>query len=147
MTDPLANPSIHPFSLTPEPIEVLSLTGKLEDDATGAVVTFMGRVRNNNRNRTVLRLEYEGAEDIANNEWGKIAQETARHFSISCLSASHRVGTLEVGEIAVWIGVASPHRSTAFDACRHLIDELKLRLPIWKKEYYADGESEWLQGE
>jgi len=60
-----------------------------------------------------LRSGSEGAEDIANNEWGKIAQETARHFSISCLSASHRVGTLEVGEIAVWIGVASPHRRTA----------------------------------
>jgi molybdopterin synthase catalytic subunit len=119
---------------------------ELSDPAAGARVTFAGNVRRTNRDRNVVRLEYEAAEDLARNEFARIAEEARQRFDITDLQCVHRVGSLEVGETAVWIEVLAPHRGDAFDACRFLIDQLKLRLPIWKKEFYTDGESDWIEG-
>ncbi len=110
----------------------------------GALATFEGRVRSLNQGRAVTRLEYEGAEALAKNEFAKIEKEALSHFDIIEVRCIHRVGLLEIGDTAVWIGVLAAHRGPAFDACRYVIDELKKRLPIWKKEHYTDGDSGWI---
>ncbi len=132
------------FALSDLPLLEHSLVQSLNDPAAGALVTFEGRVRQQNQGRAVTRLEYEGAELLAANEFQSIEAEACQRFDITQLHCVHRTGMLEIGEIAVWIGVLAPHRGPAFDACRYLIDELKKRLPIWKKEYYADGDSGWI---
>lgn len=108
------------------------------------MVTFEGRVRNRNQGRSVTRLEYESAEELARREFDRIREKTLANYEITDVLCVHRVGSLVVGDMAVWIGVVAPHRAAAFDACRYVIDELKQRLPIWKKEYYTDGDSGWI---
>lgn len=132
------------FLLTTDPIEPSLLEAELENTVTGALVTFAGRVRNRNEDRDVLHLFYEGADGIARTEFEHIEKETRSRFEIEDIRCVHRIGKLELGEIAVWIGVSARHRGAAFDGCRYLIDELKQRLPIWKKEHYADGDSGWI---
>ncbi len=132
------------FRLTTEPIEPFRLESELENTVTGALVTFAGRVRNRNEGRDVLHLFYEGANEIASTEFEHIETEARSRFEIEDIRCAHRIGKLELGEIAVWIGVSARHRGAAFDGCRYLIDELKQRLPIWKKEHYADGDSGWI---
>ena len=110
----------------------------------GAVACFEGVVRNHNDGRDVTRLQYEGAPDLAANEFSKIEAEVRATFAIVKLSCVHRIGDLSIGDLAVWVGVSAAHRADAFGACRYIIDETKQRLPIWKKEHYPDGESEWL---
>jgi len=134
------------LELTREPLEELKLARRLSDPAAGAQVTFTGTVRQSNRGRNVIRLEYEAAPGLAESEFAKIADEARSTFEITDMHCIHRIGTLEVGTAAVWIGVSAPHRKDAFRACQFLIDQLKLRLPIWKKEFYADGESTWIEG-
>ncbi len=132
------------FALSDRPLLEHPLVQSLADPAAGALVTFEGRVRQQNQGRAVTRLEYEGAELLAANEFKSIEAEASQRFDITQLHCVHRTGMLEIGEIAVWMGVLAPHRGPAFDACRYVIDELKKRLPIWKKEYYADGDSGWI---
>lgn len=134
------------FELTDRPIDPAPLLARIDDPSTGAVVTFVGRVRDHNRDRPVVRLQYEGSAEIAAHEFARIADAARAKFEIAHVAAVHRVGDLEVGDIAVWIGVSSTHRGPAFEACRFLIDELKTRLPVWKKEHYPDGATEWLEG-
>ena len=129
--------------LVREPIDVASLTERT--DADGAVCLFVGVVRNENRGRAVLHLEYEAYEEMALPLMEAIAAETARRFPVTDVRLVHRLGRLEVGEASVVIAVSSPHRGEAFAACRFAIDTLKARVPIWKKELYADG-SAWLDG-
>jgi molybdopterin synthase catalytic subunit len=109
----------------------------------GAVCVFAGVVRDENEGRTVLRLEYEAYEEMALPLMLEIAAEAHRLHAISSVRMEHRLGTLAVGELSVIVAVASPHRAAAFAACRFVIDALKSRVPIWKKEHYADG-SAWL---
>lgn len=132
------------FSLSPEPIDVNALRRGLEDPAAGACATFEGWVRNENEGRTVVRLDYEGYEAVARKEGEKVLAEAREKFGLMRAVCVHRVGPLEIGDMAVWVGVSAGHRGAAFDACRYIIDEIKHRLPIWKKEHYADGDSGWI---
>jgi molybdopterin synthase catalytic subunit len=129
--------------LVREPIDVASLAGR--SDADGAVSLFVGVVRNENRGRAVVRLEYEAYEEMALPLMEEIAAEAGRLFPVTDVRLVHRLGRIEVGEASVAVAVSSPHRAEAFAACRFAIDTLKAQVPIWKKELYADG-SEWLDG-
>jgi molybdopterin synthase catalytic subunit len=126
-----------------EPIDVASLCAATPRD--GAVCLFLGVVRSENAGRPVLRLEYEAYEEMARPLMEEIAAEALRLHPISGIRIVHRLGMLEVGEVSVVVAVFSPHRSEAFAACRFAIDALKSRVPIWKKEFHADG-STWLEG-
>jgi molybdopterin synthase catalytic subunit len=113
--------------------------------ADGAVCLFIGVARNENRGRRVERLEYEAYEEMALPLMEEIAAETRERYPVSGVCLVHRLGRLEIGEASVAVAVASPHRAEAFAACRFAIDALKARVPIWKKEHYADGTA-WLEG-
>lgn len=132
------------FELTSDPIDAARLARACENEAAGALVTFEGRVRIQNQGRAVIRLEYEGAPELAANEFARIEAEAVERFAILEVRCQHRIGVLEIGDLAVWIGILAAHRGPAFDACRYVIDELKQRLPIWKKEFYTDGDSGWI---
>ena len=130
--------------LVREPIDVGALAGATPAD--GAVCLFVGVVRNENQGRPVLHLEYEAYEEMALPLLEEIAAETARRYPVSGVRLVHRLGRLGVGEVSVAVAVSSPHRAEAFAACRFAIDNLKAKVPIWKKEFYADG-SAWLEGQ
>jgi molybdopterin synthase catalytic subunit len=142
--------SFHPwqganvFSISAQPIDAQALAASLCNDSAGAFVAFEGWVRNVNEGRSVLRLEYEAHESLAAKEAAFIIEEAKERYGILGAACVHRVGLLEIGDLAVWVGVSSTHRGEAFEACRYIIDEVKARLPIWKKEHYADGTSEWI---
>ena len=127
--------------LVREPIDLGSLSQTTPAD--GALCLFVGVVRNENRGRAVVRLEYQAYEEMALPLMQQIARETRQHFPVTELRLVHRLGSLEIGEASVAVAVASPHRAEAFAACRFAIDTLKSQVPIWKKELYADG-SAWL---
>jgi molybdopterin synthase catalytic subunit len=133
------------FRISSTAIKYPDLTSRLTDASAGGVVTFEGRVRKSNLGREVLRLEYEAYPELAEKEGMTILEEAKEKWGVAEIVAVHRTGILEIGEPAVWIGVASAHRAEAFEACRYVIDELKERVPIWKKEHYADGDSGWIQ--
>lgn len=128
------------FRLTQSPIVAV----EMESGDAGGYVTFEGKVRNRNEGRSVLKLEYEAFAPMAEAEGQRILDEATAAFGLSDAKAVHRIGILEIGETAVWIGVAAPHRAEAFRACSYVIDELKKRVPIWKKEHYSDGDSDWI---
>ncbi len=130
--------------LTREPIDLAALQGPEPHD--GASCLFVGVVRNENKGRAVVSLEYEAYDDMALSLMEEIATETRRRFPITRLSMVHRLGRLRVGDPSVAVAVTAPHRAEAFAACRFAIDTLKAQVPIWKKERYADGEV-WLEGE
>ena len=123
------------------PIDAVALSQPTSRD--GAVCLFVGVVRDLNRGRAVTGIEYEAYEEMALPLMEEIGAETARQFPVTHVRLVHRLGRLAVGEASVAVAVSSPHRAEAFAACRHAIDALKARVPIWKKEHYADG-SEWL---
>ena len=106
-----------------------------------------GTTRTETEGRHVLHLEYEAHEPLPIIEGDKIFAEAKRKFPYLQAQCVHRTGILEIGDCAVWVGVVSPHRDEAFRACRYIIDELKVRLPIWKKEHYTDGLSGWVNCE
>jgi molybdopterin synthase catalytic subunit len=132
------------FSITADPIDPAALEAGLAADAAGACVTFEGRVRNLNEGEAVGALEYETHAAIAASEGEAVIAEALERFEVIEALGVHRVGKLAIGDCAVWVGVSSAHRGAAFDACRYIIDEIKHRLPIWKKEYYLKGESAWI---
>ena len=132
------------FSITTEAINSDDLRKKLENSQAGAFVCFEGWVRNHNEGKGVLRLEYESYENLANSEGKKIIEEAKAKFDIHDALAVHRTGKLEISEMAVWVGVISSHRKESFQACEFIIDEIKARVPIWKKEFYNDGNDEWI---
>jgi len=112
----------------------------------GATVTFDGFVRNESHGRATSYLEYEAYEAMAITKMNKIVAEIHEKFAIHRVAMVHRLGRLEIGETSVFIAVSAPHRGAAFDACRFAIDTLKRTVPIWKKEYFADG-AVWADGE
>jgi molybdopterin synthase catalytic subunit len=132
------------FRLTSEPIDAAALRAELENTAAGACVSFEGVVRDHNDGRKVERLEYEAYPALALKEGDAILREALARFDILGALCVHRAGPLEIGGMAVWVGVAAAHRGAAFDACRYVIDEVKKRVPIWKREFYADGTVEWV---
>ena len=129
--------------LVHEPIDLAGLLGS--SPADGAVCVFVGVVRNESQGRRVERLEYEAYEEMALPIMEEIAAEARQRYPVSEVRLVHRLGRLEIGEASVAVAVASPHRAEAFAACRFAIDTLKAKVPIWKKEHYADG-SAWLEG-
>jgi molybdopterin synthase catalytic subunit len=135
------------FHLLDSPIEPQRLRLALQQGAFGAYVAFEGWVRDHNEGRAVHRLEYEAFAALAQREGERIIDEAGGRFALGRALCAHRVGALAIGELAVWVGVSSTHRDAAFQACRFIIDEIKHRLPIWKKEYYRDGDSGWVNCE
>lgn len=135
------------FELSESPLDPAALADGLRDDAAGALLVFEGRVRNANEGRGVVALEYEAYEALCQREARRIFAEAAERFSPLAMRVVHRTGRLSVGEPAIWIGVLAGHRGEGFAACRHLIDEIKHRLPIWKREHYEGGDSGWVRCE
>jgi molybdopterin synthase catalytic subunit len=129
------------FKIVSDPIEKYLDDVNLREDSLGAVITFEGRVRDENNGRTVTRLDYEAYDELASNEAETIFEELRNRFDIENIAAFHRVGQLEPGELAFWVGVSTGHRDPAFKGCRYVVDEIKRRIPVWKKEHYADGTS------
>jgi MoaE-MoaD fusion protein len=127
-------------------IETDEIVASLKAPADGAVVVFEGIVRNNSRGKSTLYLEYEAYEAMALAKMQEIGAEMRKQFAIDRLAMVHRLGRLEIGETSVLIAVSSAHRAAAFDACRYGIDTLKRVVPIWKKEFFADG-AVWSEGE
>lgn len=132
------------FELTSQPIDSAALRRHFERPDAGALCVFEGWVRNHHGGRPVAFLEYEAAEDFCRVEAGRLLAEVRSRFEVHDVIVVHRVGRLKIGDIAVWIGVCSSHRDAAFGACRAIIEELKVRLPVWKKEHYDSGETSWI---
>ena len=132
------------FKITNEPLDITVLNQTLRDDSAGAYASFEGWVRNLNDGKGVTSLDYEAHEVVAASEGTKILAEALDSFGLLAATSFHRIGHLDIGDCAVWVGVSAPHRGPAFDGCRYIIDELKQRLPIWKKEHYQDGQSDWI---
>ena len=132
------------FRVTSKAINLELFRNRLLDRSCGAYVQFDGWVRDHNEGQEVLRLEYEVYEPMAVKEGNRIIQEAIDRFGISNAHGVHRSGLMDLSDVAVVVGVSSPHRDAAFEACRYIIDQVKVRLPIWKKEYYASGEAEWV---
>lgn len=135
------------FEFSGQPLAVDALRARLADDHCGGYVAFEGWVRDHNEGRSVLRLEYEAYEMLALKEGQRIIQEAASRWPVRASGCVHRVGRLEIGEMAVWVGVSAAHRDEAFQAARYIIDEVKVRVPIWKKEFFTDGDSGWVNCE
>ncbi len=132
------------FRLTDQPIDADALRRAMLDPGRGALVEFSGIVRNQNLGRDVVALEYEGAAPLATAEFTRIEEEARGSFAVARIDCVHRTGRLAPGETAVWIGVTAVHRDAAFSACQFVLNQLKLRLPIWKKEFHRDGDSGWI---
>ena len=132
------------FALLDTDIDESRLKKALDNDSCGAFVCFEGRVRNHNNATSVERLTYYGYEALAINQGRLIIEEAKRTFEITQAIAIHRIGELDIGDVAVWVGVASAHRYPAFDACRWILDTIKADIPVWKQEYYQDDSSKWL---
>ena len=132
------------FAVSATPLEQTNPAGELSNAAAGALVIFQGRVRDHSDGKRVVGLEYQAYEELACNEGNEVIKEAKERFDILDAKCVHRVGRLDVGELAVWIGVTAAHRAEAFRACEYIIDQIKLRVPIWKKEFFADGDGEWV---
>lgn len=132
------------FKIVDTPIRHDDLISKVEDNKAGAIVFFDGRVRNHNEGHEVSSLEYQSYEAMAEKEGLKIIKEAQHIFEFHHAYCVHRVGHLQVGDVAVWVAVSSSHREVAFEACKFIIDEVKARVPIWKKEHYVNKTPEWI---
>jgi molybdopterin synthase catalytic subunit len=130
--------------LTTDPIDYFALTEQVRRPGCGAVVTFLGTVRDLTDGRVTTALEYEAYPGMAEKKLAEVEQEARARWAVGEMILIHRVGRLEVGEVSVAVAVSCPHRAEAFEACRYAIDRLKEVVPIWKKENWADGSSEWV---
>jgi adenylyltransferase/sulfurtransferase len=135
------------FRFSRTAIDIASLREELADPACGGYTSFEGLVRNHNEGMSVQHLEYEAFEPLAIKEGERIVAEAIQRFGIEHAACVHRIGDLAIGEMAVWVGVSARHRDEAFRACRYIIDEVKHRVPIWKKEHYENGDSGWVNCE
>ena len=132
------------FALSAAPFDVAALRAGLRDAHAGAYASFEGWVRDHNDGRPVAGLHYEAYARLAETEGLRVIEEALAKFDIVDAACIHRTGDLAIGELAVWVGITAAHRDAAFAACRHVIDEVKARVPIWKRERYADGDAGWL---
>jgi molybdopterin converting factor subunit 1 len=142
----ISDPEGHFFALTRQPIDPRDMETRLLQGCDGASVTFQGVVRNNTSGRRTLRLEYECYEPMAIRKMAEIGREIAGLCAITRIAMVHRLGTMEIGEASVAIVVAAPHRKPAFDAALEGINRLKRLVPVWKKEFFEDGEV-WVEGD
>ena len=128
------------FEVTDRPLSVDALVDVVLTGGDGAVVTFVGTVRDNHQGKKVLALEYEAYGGMAESEMKRIGIEMIRRHGLHGIAMCHRTGKLAVGETSVIIAVSAPHRQAAFAACSEALDMLKATVPVWKKEYFEDGE-------
>ena len=131
------------FRISPEPLDVAAVVREVERDEAGGIASFVGTVRSRSRDRSVLYLEYEAFEEMAEPMLERLAGELTEKHGLSAVAIHHRIGRVEIGEASVAIAVSAPHRAAALDACREAIDTLKTTIPLWKKEVYEGGE-EWI---
>ena len=132
------------FQVVATTIDVAALKDGLQDSGAGACVCFEGWVRDSNEGSSVLALDYETYEPLALKEGQQVLIEATARFGLINAACQHRVGQLQLGDCAVWVGITAAHRDAAFQGCRFVIDEIKARLPIWKKEHYVSGDSGWV---
>lgn len=132
------------FDITDQPINSHPLIIALQHDQAGALVTFEGWVRDHNDGKSVGSLEYQIYKELAIKEGLKIIEEAKEKYSLHQAIAVHRSGHLQIGETAVWVGTVASHRHPAFGATQYIIDQIKARLPIWKKEHYLNHPAEWV---
>jgi molybdopterin synthase catalytic subunit len=132
------------FSLADAPFDIAPLRARLLRAEAGAYASFEGWVRDHNEGRRASGLRYEAYATLAEAEGTRIVDEALVRFAIADAACVHRVGDLDVGDLAVWVGVSAAHRDAAFAACRWIIDETKARVPIWKHERYVEGDAAWL---
>jgi molybdopterin synthase catalytic subunit len=126
--------------VTPDPIDIPSVLRAVADPRAGGIDVFIGTTRNHANGKEVIALEYEAYEPMALKELQRVVDETRSKWDVVAISVVHRVGRVPVGEASIVIAVSAAHRDDAFSACRHIIDTLKRTVPIWKKEFYRDGE-------
>ncbi len=131
------------FRLSDTPFDIAPLRDALDDARAGAFAAFEGRVRNHNDGRAVDGLHYEAYMALAEAEGERVLAEACERFDLLGARCVHRTGDLGIGDLAVWVGVTAAHRDAAFAACRYIIDEVKARVPIWKRERYAGGGEDW----
>ena len=131
------------FRLTEDPIDLAAVVREVEDERAGAIATFLGTVRSESRGHSVVRLEYEAYEGMAENVMNDLAEGLKERYDLCAVAITHRVGVCEIGEASVAIAVSAPHRQDALAACKDAIDTLKETVPLWKKEIYEGGE-EWI---
>jgi molybdopterin synthase catalytic subunit len=131
------------FRLTAEPLSVDVAVSEVRDDAAGAIATFVGTTRARSRGRDVIHLEYEAYEGMAEQVMAELAERLADRHALCKVAIHHRTGRVEIGDTSVVIAVSAPHRAAALAACHEAIDELKVSVPLWKKETYVGGE-EWI---
>jgi len=124
-------------------LSVDEVRGAVADPAAGGIALFAGAVRDEDHDKRVIGLSYS-AHPSAEAELRRVAEQIAEKFKVTAVAAVHRIGDLDIGDLAVVVAVSCPHRAEAFDACRALIDELKATVPIWKHQRFADGTSEWV---
>lgn len=134
------------FHITEDVIDAESIQPAIPASKVGAKSIFEGIVRDNNLGKIVKKLEYQCYEELAMKEGNTILKEALENYKIDGAFCVHRTGKLEIGETAVLVMVYAAHREDSFQACRYIIDEVKTRVPIWKKEIYVSGESDWLKG-
>lgn len=133
--------------LTHEPIDEQALTDSVRRDGCGAVVTFLGTVRDVTGDERTIALEYQAHAPMAERKMREIETDIGERWPMAVMAMTHRLGRVEVGEISVAVAVSAPHRGQAFDACRHAIDRLKELVPIWKQDLAADGSTTWIHPE
>jgi molybdopterin synthase catalytic subunit len=131
--------------LQQEPIDITLVMTEAGSDSDGAVVSFIGRVRNSSRGKSVLYLEYEAYGEMARKQLQKTVDDAAARWSLGSCMVVHRIGHIDVGEASIIIAASSPHRLESFQAVQFIIDTVKENIPIWKKEFYSDGSS-WING-
>ncbi len=135
------------FSISSEPLDPQALRASVRNVEAGGFASFEGWIRNHNEGKAVTALEYEAYETVCITDGNAIIAEAVKRFGILEARCVHRVGALDLEDMAVWVGVSAAHRGEAFDACRYIIDAVKHCLPIWKKEFYANGDSGWVNCE
>jgi molybdopterin synthase catalytic subunit len=133
--------------LTTDTIDHAALTEQVRRPGCGAVVTFLGTVRDLTDGRVTVALDYEAYPGMAEKKLAEIEADTRARWPVGEIVLMHRLGRMEVGEVSVAVAVSCPHRAQAFEACRHAIDRLKEIVPIWKKENWDDGTTEWVHPE
>lgn len=132
--------------VTPDPIDVVELLKRVAAAEDGAVLLFLGVVRNHAEGRSVDGMRYDAYEAMAKGVLAEIAREASERHGTDRIAVVHRVGDLKLGDTSVAIAVSTPHRAAAYAANREIIEEIKKRLPVWKKEHYLDGASSWVEG-
>lgn len=133
------------FTLTDKEIEIADLKQQLINKQCGAFVSFEGWVRNHNQKKSVTALHYEAHEKLAVEVGEQIVSTAVQNFDINHAICCHRVGQLAIGDVAIWVGVSAKHRKAAFAACEFILNQVKAEVPIWKNEFYENGESGWVE--